>query len=704
MTVLACCLFCVPAFSDAMLYRGQSSFGAVQSITNNSTLCVLLEDVGRLFGFSASMNGDEMTFSRGSTQLRVSTGATAGWHGFTIVPLYSAPFLKDGKIWLDAQSAAVLFQTVAGRGVANRLRFTRIEGYNASSIISRDFGGIKADAGDAGEVDVEAIMAAYSPRASKPKPKQVQPQPVTVAEAPSPSPSVQTAQPVQQAEPEEPAEPVQQEEPIQQAKPVEQVQQEEQKEQKEPQEADTVLTASQQETWEELKASLNDDKPKEPKEPEISAPSTPEKPQNPQPRHETFKPGDEKAEKPENYHGTIQGIRWTSNEGAAKKIRAVVMAEDESDPQVFMLKNQLHALFSSSLENSKGIASPFPENVKAELKRNSDGIDLVFTPTGITKAEKIILNNPRRIVFEFFYPDDAEITESEKSNSDSESKSEIQLPGQTKEPVTQPVQPVKTQPEPEPKKPQKPDPVLSGAPVTIKIPTSPAAAASKGVKTIVIDPGHGGKDPGAMDNGVKEKDVNLAVGLELQRQLSARGYNAVLTRATDIYLKLQERTDIANNLNADLFVSIHVNALPSKKSMTGFEIYIMALPTDKDAMNLAKIENREYVEGKGMDSENVDRRTEMLLRILGDMQQNNKISESTEFAAALYNSGVRNNLPMRRVAQAPFFVLRGAGMPAVLLEIGFVTNETESQMLMTQPYQQKIAAAMADGIANYIKK
>ncbi|MBQ7268019.1 MAG: hypothetical protein IJR11_06610, partial [Synergistaceae bacterium] len=130
-----------------MLYRGQSSFGAVQSITNNSTLCVLLEDVGRLFGFSASMNGDEMTFSRGSTQLRVSTGATAGWHGFTIVPLYSAPFLKDGKIWLDAQSAAVLFQTVAGRGVANRLRFARIEGYNASSIISRDFGGIKADAG-----------------------------------------------------------------------------------------------------------------------------------------------------------------------------------------------------------------------------------------------------------------------------------------------------------------------------------------------------------------------------------------------------------------------------------------------------------------------------------------------------------------------------------------------------------------------------
>ena len=104
-----------------------------------------------------------------------------------------------------------------------------------------------------------------------------------------------------------------------------------------------------------------------------------------------------------------------------------------------------------------------------------------------------------------------------------------------------------------------------------------------------------------------------------------------------------------------------------------------------------------------MDTANVDRRTEMLLRILGDMQQNNKISESTDFAAMLYNAGVRSGLPMRRVAQAPFFVLRGAGMPAVLLEIGFVTNANESRLLTTQPYQQRIAAAMSEGIANYIR-
>ncbi len=197
--------------------------------------------------------------------------------------------------------------------------------------------------------------------------------------------------------------------------------------------------------------------------------------------------------------------------------------------------------------------------------------------------------------------------------------------------------------------------------------------------------------------------MNLAVGLELQRVLSERGYRVVMTRNTDVYLPLQERTDIANKEEADLFVSVHVNALPKKRSLAGFEIYIMALPTDKDAMELAKAENREYVEGKGMDVANVDRRTEMLLKILGDMQQNNKISESTDFAAALYNAGAVNGLPMRRIAQAPFFVLRGAGMPAVLLEIGFLTNAAEAQMLVNPVYHQRIAQAMAAGIVNYLK-
>nr|MBQ6739278.1 N-acetylmuramoyl-L-alanine amidase [Synergistaceae bacterium] len=223
-------------------------------------------------------------------------------------------------------------------------------------------------------------------------------------------------------------------------------------------------------------------------------------------------------------------------------------------------------------------------------------------------------------------------------------------------------------------------------------------------KIVVVDPGHGGKDPGTAANGVTEKNVNLAVGLLLERELKSMGFDVVMTRRTDVYLKLQERTDIANKAKADVFVSVHVNALPSAKKTSGFEIYIMALPTDKDALNLAKIENREYVEGKANNnSAEVDKRTELLLRILGDMQQNNKINESTELAEALFKAGNSSSLPMKRVAQAPFFVLRGAGMPAVLLETGFVTNETEAKLLAHPGYQERIAKAMAAGVADYLQ-
>lgn len=656
-----------------MLYRGQNNIGTVPSAVKNSQLFVSLEEAGEYFGLSPSRNNDELILSRGNLQLRVSAGAAAGWHGFSIIPLYSAPFIEGGKFWLDAQSAAALFQTIAGRGAGNRLRFAEISGYRVAASNAKEFGQfsepempsaptLTAKKSSEAQENINSIINGMTERPSQPKPQKVQ-----------------TVQKVQ--------------------KP--------------------VMTASVQEKWEELTASLEEEKPapsetvqeEKASEPLIAASSEEtEKPRKTRPRLEAFKPDDEKTEKGENYNGTIQGIRWTSQEGTHKKIRAVIMAEEDSDPQVFMSDGNLHALFASSLESSKSIASPFTENVKAELKKSIDGIDLIFTPKGITKAEKLVLNNPRRIVFDFFFPEDTNIIGTSPQTAET---APVKLPGQADEvkqevkaeapKFTSPDTVITANPPSEPRK----LPAVMTPPSTITIPTSSQAAQrlgrANGRKTIVIDPGHGGKDPGAVDNGVREKDVNLAVGLELMKVLNARGYNAVMTRATDVYLKLQERTDIANNVNADLFVSVHVNALPTRKSMTGFEIYIMALPTDKDAMNLAKLENREYVEGKGMDTENVDRRTEMLLRILGDLQQNNKISESTDFAAALYNAGVRNGLPMRRVAQAPFFVLRGAGMPAVLLEIGFVTNAEESQLLMTQPYQRRIAEAMAEGISNYIR-
>lgn len=627
LAALILCAFSSNAYADAALFKGAGRLGAVQTVEKNSELFVSVADIGSLLGFSSSRLGDELILTKGNIQLRVINNSAAAWSGFSIIPLHSAPFENNGKLWIDSSSAVALFQNTVGSGAGNKLRINKISGYSVTTANANE-----AELGEF-EEEVKPVVTASVP------------QPVT------PLPAINI-----------PAIPTQTQPQVQA-----------------PQKTVTPIQNSEIQTAAVTSTKKNHASKS-------------------QPKYESFKLTDSKTDEEENYNGTAQSIRWTSQEGKLKKIRAVIMADDNADPQVFMDGRALHALFASTLDTPKSLASPF-SNVKLEIKKQAEGFEFIFRPEGFTKADKIVLNNPRRIVFDFFFPESVNFVKTTVT------KSEPQKVAQTVQTDTRPSVPVQNIKRPDPiitidnSQPRYSSPAVKTPPSSITIPMTNSGR----MKTIVIDPGHGGKDPGASANGVTEKNVNLGIGLELERVLKARGYNVVMTRRTDVYLKLQERTDIANNVKADLFVSIHVNALPSKTSMTGFEIYIMALPTDKDAMNLAKIENREYVEGKGMDTANVDRRTEMLLKILGDMQQNNKISESTDFAAALYNAGARNGLPMRRVAQAPFFVLRGAGMPAVLLETGFVTNAPEANKLMTKNYQQQIAQAMSEGIINYLR-
>ena len=623
LVILACA---VNARADVSLFRGTGNIGSVQTIENSSGVFVPVDDVGKLLGFKSSRSGEELVLTRGNAQLRVIEKSAAAWRGMSIVPLYSAPFERNGRLWVDTQSAASLFQAFAGTGQANRLRFLSNTGTLAQKVTPEK----NADTNRNASVPVVSASAVNIP-----VPQQASAPAVNV-----PAVSVSSAAPQTNTP------------------------------------APAIADSTQNQSQEQEAAAKTSRKGRS-----SSASKTAKTQAAPkkQPRLETFRPGGKKTAKAESYSGTIRKIRWTHSEGVYNKIMAVVDTDDDADPQVYISGNSIHALFADCLNNAEGLTSPYT-NIKTQVKRTSKGVELIFTLSDFRKAEKLVLNDPRRIAFDFFYPDTVSITRAGSSS-----------------PSTTPA--VQSAPNVA-QTPRRTSPAVTTPPSTITIPMTSGSVKRK---TVVIDPGHGGKDPGAADNGVTEKNVNLAVGLALERALSARGCKVVMTRNTDIYLTLQERTDIANRENADLFVSIHVNALPNKKTMAGFEIYIMALPTDKDAMNLAKVENREYVEGKGMDVANVDRRTEMLLKILGDKQQNNKISESTDFAAALYNAGVINSLPMRRIAQAPFFVLRGAGMPAVLLEIGFVTNAAESALLMTPNYQQKIAGAMAAGIMNYLK-
>ena len=363
--------------------------------------------------------------------------------------------------------------------------------------------------------------------------------------------------------------------------------------------------------------------------------------------------------------GEIRALRWSTSR---ERIRAVIDCSDGAEPQIQVEKGNVRALFSSASEFLEGLPSPYG-NISADLKRGPSGASLVFSSNSL-RVERLALDAPRRIVLDFFFESPADIRV---------------LPAPTPSPAPAPA----------------PVPGPAGKSPRAKTPVQPPARRG-GKRLVVVDPGHGGKDPGATANGVREKDINLGIGLALEEVLRSRGFEVQMTRRTDVYLKLQERTDIANQANADVFVSVHANALPSLKNTAGFEIYLMALPTDKDALALAKIENREYVEEKSGNSAAVDRRTELLLRILGDMQQNNKISESTELAEALFKAGKLRGIPMKRVAQAPFFVLRGAGMPAVLLETGFVTNLNEAKLLAHPGYQRRIAEAMAEGIVNYL--
>ncbi|MCX7956909.1 MAG: N-acetylmuramoyl-L-alanine amidase [Endomicrobia bacterium] len=216
--------------------------------------------------------------------------------------------------------------------------------------------------------------------------------------------------------------------------------------------------------------------------------------------------------------------------------------------------------------------------------------------------------------------------------------------------------------------------------------------------TIVIDPGHGGEDPGAVGKyGTKEKDINLAVALLLKEKLENDGFNILLTRDKDIFIPLVKRTKFANDNKADLFISIHCNA-SEKPSGTdkGFEVYFLSeTATDPDAVATEKLENEVI---------RYEKQTEELTKLqklLWSMIVNEFINESSKLCSLISNDVIsRTKQNFRGVKQAGFYVLRGAQMPAVLVEIGFISNTTEELMLIRKDFQQLIS----DGIYSSIRK
>lgn len=230
--------------------------------------------------------------------------------------------------------------------------------------------------------------------------------------------------------------------------------------------------------------------------------------------------------------------------------------------------------------------------------------------------------------------------------------------------------------------------------------------------TIVLDPGHGGKDFGACDNGAKEKEINLAVAKKLRDMIekNLKEVKVVMTRSTDVYLTLQERADIANEAGGDLFMSIHVNSVDKKnkrrQSIEGSSVYVLGLHRDQDNMSVAMRENAvielesDYKEKySGFDPSKDES------YIIFEMAQKRNLGESIRVAGdsqnELVDTGGRAN---RGVRQAGFWVLWATSMPAVLVELDFICNPESVKFMTSEKGEDKLAASLYNSIKKFVER
>ena len=215
----------------------------------------------------------------------------------------------------------------------------------------------------------------------------------------------------------------------------------------------------------------------------------------------------------------------------------------------------------------------------------------------------------------------------------------------------------------------------------------------------MIDPAHGGKDPGCNgQGGVKEKNIALSIAKLLARKIEQKiGWAVLLTRDRDIFLPLERRTALANMKKADLFISLHVNATSNRK-ICGLETFFLNVATDVTSMMVAARENSSS-----------EKNISDLQSILRDLMLNSNVHESSRLANVVHEEMV--SLVSRKykqvkdlgVKQAPFYVLIGADMPAILIQTGFLSNPLEKNRLFSKKYQECLAEGICEGILAYIK-
>lgn len=249
-------------------------------------------------------------------------------------------------------------------------------------------------------------------------------------------------------------------------------------------------------------------------------------------------------------------------------------------------------------------------------------------------------------------------------------------------------------------------PLIDGQKATIKgheHNTSSESYSSRNKKYIVvIDAGHGGKDNGASCDNNREKNIVLSVAQKLKKKLIAKGYSVYMTRDEDSFVKLPKRTEFANNKKADIFVSIHANAAPSINLYNGFkgiEIYYLSPAKTQRTKDAAAKENDVMFKGKDYYTKNaylslISREKIIESHKLGIDVSHNMLSNIRTHFGKVENAGVK---------PANFWVLVGAQMPAILVEVGYITNPQEGKNLMNAYYRTLLAEGISDGIEHYLK-
>ena len=344
-------------------------------------------------------------------------------------------------------------------------------------------------------------------------------------------------------------------------------------------------------------------------------------------------------------------------------------------------KNYLVDEISISQFDEKTVRVVFVSQFEPNLKLRVDNQSLIFSKAKPTQSQNVTNQN------------------SKQKNHQQLAKQE--LPKATTKPTQQKQEKATAQTKTDAKSTQstaeKDEQEIVLAPV--KTASTKKITSAKG-KVIVLDAGHGGDDPGAINGSLKEKNIVLSIAQKAGKELQGRGYKVYYTRSKDKFINLRDRTKYANDKAADLFISIHANAAPSKTkaaTMRGIETFFLSPARSERSKNAAALENKSDIEEMNYFSK------QTFLNFLNREKiiASNKLAIDVQREVLAQAKSVSSKASDGGIREAPFWVLVGALMPAVLLEVGYITHPSEGDLINNSKYQDALAKGLADGIDVY---